>query len=169
MPISNRIEHYFFGCSLRLGIGSSLCRVWFHWPILCDHVAASRNSCVQTTQRTNVDKTGYLVPKHAINDILRTADRAPLIVVSASFHRCAHVVDSLRARYGSVNRSGISKITEENFNIAIGHEFRQRRPSNENANTVPFLQESSNQMSPDQTICPSHKDRRMSHSLELGF
>src|SRR5579859_1369202 len=110
-----------------------------------------------------------MMANHTINDILRTADRAPLMVVSASLHGRAHVVDSLRARYGSVHGSGISKITEEHFDIAIGHELRQRRPSNEDANTVPFLQESSHQTSPDQTICPSYKNRRMSHSLELGL
>src|SRR4029077_1181986 len=143
MPISNRIENYFFGRSLRLGIGSSFCGVWFHWPILCYHVAAPRNRSVQTTERTNVDEGEHMVPKHTIHNILRAADGATFMVVSASLHGRAHVVHNLRSGNSAVNGGGISQIPEKNFDVAIVHELRRGLPPNEDANTVAVLQQPS--------------------------
>jgi hypothetical protein len=149
MPIANRIENYFFGRSLRLSIGSSFCGVWFHWPILCYHIAAPRNRGVQTTERTNVDEGGHMVPKHTIHNILRAADGATFMVVNASLHGRTQVVYNLRSRNGAVDGCGISQIPEKNFDVAIVHELRRRLPPNEDANTVALLQQPSHQMTPD--------------------
>src|SRR5580704_950627 len=108
MPISNRIAHYFFGCSLRLGIGPPLCWRWFHWPILLDHSSAPRRRRVETTKGTDIHKAPGIVPKHTIHNILCSADRASFMVMCATLHGRTQVVDNFRTRDGSVHGGGIS-------------------------------------------------------------
>src|SRR4029077_18241897 len=140
MLISNRIEHYFFGCGLCLRIGSALGWGWFDRPILGYHVAAPRDCCVQTTKRADVNQTLHSVPKHAINYILRTAHSAAFMVMCVPLHGGTRVVNNLDARNGSVNGGGISQVSQEDLDVAIVAELRLGRPSNEGANTIPFLQ-----------------------------
>jgi hypothetical protein len=80
------------------------------------------------------------VPQRTIDNILRAADRAAFVVMSASLHGCADVVNHLGARNGSVNGGGITQIAEEDLDVAIVHELRRRLPSNQEANALPFLQ-----------------------------
>jgi len=139
MSVSDCATHYFFGGGLCLRVGTALRWSWFYRPILSDYVAVSRNGCVQTTERTDVDQTLHIVPKHAIHNTLCTANSAALMVMGASLHRRAYVIDDLGACNGSVDGGGVSQIAEKNLDVAIVHELRLRLSSNENANSVSVL------------------------------
>src|ERR1700722_13993514 len=110
MPISNRIAHYFFRCSLRLGICPPLCWRWFNWPILLDHRAAPRRSCVETTERADVHQALAIVTKHTIPNILVSADSASFMVMGTTLHGRTHVVDDFCTRDGAVHCGRISQI-----------------------------------------------------------
>src|SRR5579862_6790195 len=169
MPISNCVEHYFFGGGLRLRVGSSLCWEWLDWPILGDHVAASCSRGMQTAQRTDVDETLDTVPQHAIDNILCAADSSALMFVGAALHRRADVVNNFRTSYGPVYGGGISEVADKNLDVAILHPFRVWLSSNEEADTVPSLEKPPNQMSADQTMCSRHQNLGIPHSRELGL
>jgi hypothetical protein len=83
MPVSNGVEDYFFGCRLRLCVGSALCREWFDWPILGDHVVSPCSRSMQAAEGTDVDETLHIVSQHTIHNVLRAADSATFIVVGA--------------------------------------------------------------------------------------
>src|ERR1700682_1983302 len=134
MPISNRSAHVFCGVGLCLGIGPPFCWRWFNWPILRYDGAAPRSRSVQTTKGTDVYQALHMMSKHTFNYILRAAHSTAFMVVRATLHGRAQVVNKLRNRYGSAHSGGISQITEENFDVGIVHELRRRLPSNEDAN-----------------------------------
>src|SRR5580658_8452096 len=101
---------------------------------------------MQAAQRTDVDETLDIVPQHTIDNILRTADSSALMVVRAALHRSAYVVDNFRALHGAVHGGRISQIAEKNLDVGVIRPLRFWLPSNEEADTVPVLQESPNKM-----------------------